>query len=112
MEPTLERFQSILLVIRGKGKIGYLNETISKPSADSANYGVWEAENSIVMTWLVNSIEPKIGRTFLFYKIAQEIWEVVQEIYSDMENTAQSFQMCLPIRTRQGNSSITEIIMP
>ena len=56
-------------------------------------YGIWEAENSIVMAWLVNSMEPKIGRTYLFYKTTQEIWEAVQEIYSDMENTAQSFQL-------------------
>ena len=53
-------------------------------------------------------MELKIRRTYLFYKTTQEIWEAVQEIYSDMENTAQSFQIRSTIRTRQGNSSITE----
>ena len=44
-----------------------------------------------------------------FYKTAQEIWEVVQEIYSNMENIAQSFQIHSTIRTtRQGNNSVTE----
>ena len=83
-----EWFQSVLLVIHSKGKIKYLNGTISKPSADSETYGIWEVENSIVMAWLVNSIEPRIGRIYLFYKTTQEIWEAIQEIYSDMENTA------------------------
>lgn len=70
---------------------------------------MWEAENSIVMAWLVNSMEPRIERTYLFYKTTQEIWEVVQEIYSDMENTPQSFQIRSTIQTiRQGNNSVTK----
>ena len=82
-----------MLVVKGKGKMGYLTGEIEKPSAKAATYGVWEAENAIVMAWLVNSMEPKIGRTYLFYKTASEIWKAVNEVYSDLENTEQSFQV-------------------
>ena len=82
-----------MLVVRGKGKVGYLTGAVPKPNTDSITYGVWQVENSIVMTWLVNSMEPKIERLYLFYKTTQEIWEAMQEIYSDMENTAQCFQI-------------------
>ena len=77
-----------MLVVRGKVKVGYLTGAVPKPNTNSTTYGVWEAENSIVMAWLVNFMEPKIGRTYLFYKIPKEIWEAAQEIYSNMENTA------------------------
>ena len=61
------------------------------------------------MAWLVNSIELRIGRTYLFYKTTQQIWDVVQEIYSNMENTTQGFQIQSTIRTtRQGNNSVIE----
>jgi len=98
-----------MLVVRGKGKIVYLTGDIAKPSPEATTYGVWEAENAIVMAWLANSLEPKIGRTYLFYKTTSEIWKAVQEIYSDFENTAQSFQIRSIIRTtRQGTNSVAE----
>jgi len=54
-------------------------------------------------------MEPKIGRTFLFYKMACEIWQAVQEVYSDLENTTQSFQVRSLIRTtKQDTNSVTE----
>ena len=80
--------QSILLVVREKGNIGYLTRAILKPSPKAATYNAWEAENAIVMIWLVNSMEPKIGRTYLFYKTTSEIWKVVEEIYLDLKNIA------------------------
>ena len=84
--------QSVMLVIKEKGKVGYLIGKTIKSSQDLAAYRVWEAENAIIMAWLVNSIEPKVGRTYLFNKTTSEIWNAVQEIYSDLENTAQSFK--------------------
>ena len=65
------------MVIKGKGKLGYLSRAISTPPKYTTDYQIWEAENSIVMAWLINSMEPKIGRTYLFYKNTKEVWEVV-----------------------------------
>lgn len=75
-----EWFQSVLLVIRGKGKTGYLTGETQTPDKKDDRYQVWEAENSIVMAWLVNSMNPNIG-----YNTAQEIWNAIQEMYSDLE---------------------------
>ncbi|XP_052209404.1 uncharacterized protein LOC127812895 isoform X2 [Diospyros lotus] len=104
-----EWFQSVALVIKGKGKYGHLSGEVTAPSKDAVDYQRWEAEDSIIMAWLINSMEQKIGRTYLFYKTAEEVWDVVQEIYSDLENTAQCFEIRSAIRnTKQGNSSVTE----
>ena len=96
-----------MLVVRGK--VDYLTRAIPKPNTESATYSIRKAKNSIVMAWLINSMEPKIGKTYLFYKTTKEIWEAVQEIYSDIENNAQCFQIQSTIRmTRQGTNSVTE----
>ena len=73
--------------MKGKGKVGYLNGGIPNPAPEATDYDAWDAENSLVMAWLINSMEPKIGRTYLFYKTAKEVWEFVQSLYSTMENT-------------------------
>jgi len=57
-----------MLVIKGKGKAGYLTGSILVPPATAATYGVWEAENSTIMGWLIKSMELRIGKTYLFYK--------------------------------------------
>lgn len=102
-----EWFQSVMLVIRGRGKAGYLTGSVTAPPSTSPTFSTWEAENSIVMAWLINSMEPSIGRTYLFYKTAKEIWDAVQEIYSDLENTSQCFEIRSKIRnTRWGNLTV------
>ena len=61
------------------------------------------------MAWLINSMEPRIGRTYLFYKTAKEIWDSVQDMYSDLENSSQCFEIRFSIRTtRQGNLNVIE----
>jgi len=62
-----------MLVIKDKDKFGYLSRAISTPSKDITDYHRWEAENYVIMAWLINSMEPKIGRTYLFYKTAKEV---------------------------------------
>jgi len=54
-------------------------------------------------------MEPKIGHAYLFYKTANEAWDVIQEIYSNLKNIAQCFEIRSAIRTtRQGNMNVTE----
>ncbi|KAJ1441014.1 Gag-polypeptide of LTR copia-type [Sesbania bispinosa] len=97
-----EWYQSVLLVIKGKGKMGYLTGTFAAPPITEPSYSNWDAENSIVMAWLINSMEPKIGSTYLFCKTAHEIWTTIQEMYSDFQNSAQCFDIRSALRnTRQ-----------
>ena len=52
------------LFIREKGKFGYLTNAISQPKPRDNYYETWEAENSLIMSWLINSIEPEIGKMY------------------------------------------------
>ena len=104
-----EWYQSVLLVIRGKGKVGYLTGETCQPKQGDSGYQQWEAENSIIMALLINFMEARIGRTFLFYSSAHEIWKGVQDMYSDLENTSQCFEIRSILRsTRQGTMTVTE----
>ena len=37
------------------------------------NYAIWDAENSMAMTWLVNSMEEDIGSNYMCYPTTQEL---------------------------------------
>ena len=104
-----EWYQSVLLVIRGKGKVGYLTGETCQPKQGDSGYQQWEVENSIIMALLINFMEARIGRTFLFYSSAHEIWKGVQDMYSDLENTSHCFEIRSILRsTRQGTMTVTE----
>ncbi|GAV58400.1 UBN2_3 domain-containing protein [Cephalotus follicularis] len=101
--------QSVLLVIQGKGKIEYITGKVQQPDVNDPIYENWELNNSIVMTWLINSMELHISHTYLFLRTAKAIWDVVNKNYSDLENASQVFEIKNKLNDlRQGSMDITE----
>ena len=104
----LEWAQSVRLVIDGKGKLGYLNGEIKPPAADDPKYQQWRSENSVVIAWLINSMEPILGKPFMFLPTAHDVWEAVRETYSDLENYSQLFELNTRMwRIQQGDREVT-----
>lgn len=57
--------------IRGRRKIGYLTGDSMAPDPTNLTYVTWDAENSMVMTWLVNSMNEDISSNYLCYSMAK-----------------------------------------
>ncbi|GMI81058.1 hypothetical protein HRI_001775100 [Hibiscus trionum] len=104
----LQWSQSVLMVIRGRGKLGYINGEIPQPTITDPTYATWELNNSIVMAWLINSMESHISRTYLLFKTAKEMWDAMKENYSDLGNASQVFEIKLKLKDiRQGTLEVT-----
>ncbi|XP_073132876.1 uncharacterized protein [Henckelia pumila] len=71
--------QSVRMYIRGRGKIGYLTGDKKMPASEDPSYAIWDAENSMVMTWLVNSMDEDISSNYMCYSTAQELWENIRQ---------------------------------
>lgn len=103
--------QSIKLVVEGKGRIGYLTGDMKKP-VDPVLLQKWKSENSMVMSWLVNSMAPSISKIYLFMATAKDIWDSVREMYSDTEDSSQIFEIKTKLwKAKQGERSVTEYYM-
>ncbi|KAI5388231.1 hypothetical protein KIW84_074065 [Lathyrus oleraceus] len=95
--------QSVRMYLMGRGKICYITSDKKQPDKAGADYDTWDAENSMVMTWLVNSIDEEIGANYLCYDTAKELWECVSQMYSDLENQSQIYKLTLKLgEIRQG----------
>lgn len=46
----------------------------------------------MVIARLINSMELMIGKLFMFLRTARDVWEVVRDTYSDLENHSQMFE--------------------
>ena len=72
-------------------------------------YATWDAENSMVMTWLVNSMEEDISSNYMCYSTAQELWENVNQMYSDLGNQSRISELILKIGDlHQGEDTVTK----
>lgn len=89
------------LAIDGRGKLGHLNGEVSKPATNDPNLKTWRSE-------LINSMEPAIGKPHLFLPTAKDVWEAARDMYSDLENLSQIFNLKSKLwRSRQGDREVT-----
>ncbi|KAI6677516.1 hypothetical protein NL676_038312 [Syzygium grande] len=80
-----------------------------KPAINDPTWAVWDAENSTIMTWLTNSMEEDIGANYLGYHTAKELWDAVCEMYSDLGNQSQIYELTLKLgKMRQGEETVTK----
>lgn len=86
------------MYIHGRGKIGYLIGSTQQPAEESSQYAVLDAENFMIMTWLVNSMEEEISVNYMCYSTAKELQDSVNEMYSNMRNKSQVYEIYLRIR--------------
>jgi hypothetical protein len=71
-------FRSCLLFIKARGLQGYITGDKKQPKAkdpamSDSTYNQWESENSLVMSWLINSMQPHIARGYLLLSTAAKI---------------------------------------
>lgn len=59
------------MVIRGKGRNGYLDGTAMTHAESDPAFQTWDAQNSMVMAWLINSKDEKIRDNFMYCMTAQ-----------------------------------------
>ena len=59
----MEWSQSVKISLRSKGKFKYIIRTARPLLESDPKYEIWEVENSMVMSWLLHSMQPAISKT-------------------------------------------------
>ncbi|XP_022883696.1 uncharacterized protein LOC111400518 [Olea europaea var. sylvestris] len=92
----------------GRGKIGHLTGETTKPAADDPNVKRWQSKNSLIIGWLINSMEPTIGKPHLFLPTTKDVWEAVWDLYLDLENSSQIFDLKTRLwKSKQNDRDVT-----
>ena len=99
--------QFVRTFLKGKGKLSHLLGTGPKP--EDPKFAAWDEEDSMVMSWLWNSMMPEVSDTCMFLTTSREIWESCRQTYSKVRDAAQIYEIKTKISsTKQGNRSVTE----
>ncbi|KAA8532218.1 hypothetical protein F0562_032257 [Nyssa sinensis] len=80
--------RACLLSIDATGLYDYVNGTIKEPTSIDPTLKQCRSSNSLVMSWLLNSMQSHISRGFLFLTTTCEIWTAIVQTYSQVGNDA------------------------
>ncbi|RVW43801.1 hypothetical protein CK203_074064 [Vitis vinifera] len=68
----------------------------------------WDAENSMIMAWLVNAMEEDISANYMCYSTAKELWDNINQMYSDFGNQSQVYELEMKLgEIRQEDNIVT-----
>ncbi|KAF3774958.1 hypothetical protein EJ110_NYTH47366 [Nymphaea thermarum] len=76
--------------------IGHQKEHVieeNKPVEKSGKYSSWKGDNNIVMSLIMNSVQPQIASTIAYYTSAKQMWDFLKQTYSNDRNISEILQV-------------------
>jgi hypothetical protein len=67
---------------RAKRKLGFLNGTVTQPNADASEIEDWWSVNSMLVGWIIQSIESSLRSTITYYDTVKELWDDIHQRFS------------------------------
>ena len=76
-----------LLILKTKGLESFVQKEPTEPlDKSSTEWKYWSATNSLIVTWLLNSMSPAIAATVETMSSPSEIWQTLSRLYSGAGN--------------------------
>ncbi|CAA0841724.1 Unknown protein, partial [Striga hermonthica] len=99
--------RAVKLALRAKSKLGFIYGTIEEPEPNTEEYELFQKVESMVISWLLNSISRDIVEAFIYVKSSKELWDELAERYGE-SNGPLKYQLRKEIATfAQGTASVT-----
>ena len=72
--------RAMILALNSKNKLGFVNGSIKTPleETDPEGYATWSWCNE-VHSWIVNTLNPEIVNSVIYYSTTHEVWEDLHE---------------------------------
>ncbi|KAJ0545438.1 putative retrotransposon gag domain, retrotransposon Copia-like protein [Helianthus annuus] len=78
---------SMELALLVKNKTGFIDGTCVKSTSNTTLAKQWERCNSVVLSWILNSISEELYVGQIFSKIASEVWAELKETYNKIDGS-------------------------
>ncbi|XP_021715949.1 uncharacterized protein LOC110683848 [Chenopodium quinoa] len=74
--------RSMTIALAARNKSCFVDGSLNQPSNNSPNLRIWNRCNNLVISLILNSLEPSIARSVLYLKTARSIWLDLEERFS------------------------------
>ncbi|KAJ0482051.1 putative RNA-directed DNA polymerase [Helianthus annuus] len=75
------------LALEAKNKYGFIDGLCERSTEDHVLASQWDRCNSVVLTWLLNSVSEELFLGQVFSKYAYEVWEDLKETYDKIDGS-------------------------
>ena len=82
-----------------------------EPTKKVGKYVTWDEDNDIVMSWIMNSVEPHIADGLIYYNTAKQMWDNLRDTYSQETNVSRILQVEQEIyNLQQGDQTLAQVL--
>ncbi|XP_050277371.1 uncharacterized protein LOC126718978 [Quercus robur] len=74
--------RAMILALTAKKKIGFINGKISMPDLESPLYEDWQSWNTMVLSWLSNSMHVDVSSSIIYCETARDMWIELNNLFS------------------------------
>ncbi|KAL2251029.1 UNVERIFIED_CONTAM: hypothetical protein Sindi_2225200 [Sesamum indicum] len=100
--------RSIVIALRARMKLSFIDGSCSAPDVSADNYDVWIRVHSMVTSWILTDISKKISKAFLYAKTTRQLWLDLEERYGE-NNGPMVYQLQRAIASiAQGTMSVVD----
>ncbi|XP_031093732.1 uncharacterized protein LOC115998329 [Ipomoea triloba] len=101
--------RAMSMALSCKNKVAFVNGAITKPSTENLErYLAWERCNDMVVSWIVCTLSPTIGRSVLWIDTAYGIWNDMKRRFIKQDLFRMAEIKCQIYQTKQGDISLNE----
>ena len=96
------------MALISKNKMGFLNGTILVPESTDPLFSAWERCNTLILSWLLNSLSQSIAQSVIYLDNAVDVWNDLKERFSqsDLLRIAELQEEVYALK--QGSQSVTD----
>lgn len=77
--------RSMIISLAAKNKLAFVDGSILPPSLTDPTYPEWFRVNSMVISWILNSLHKHIAESVLFLQTAHDIWNELNQRYEQSD---------------------------
>nr|KYP63586.1 hypothetical protein KK1_018165 [Cajanus cajan] len=96
------------MALEGKNKLVFIDGSVPKPSVDDPKRQSWKRNNSIIASWIMNSVSKDIAASISYTSTASDIWNDLK-IRFQKKNGLRIFKIKRDLMNlKQGDLTITQ----
>lgn len=61
--------------------MGFVNGNVKRVVHNQELARAWDRVNDVIIGWLINAVDEKISETIIWFNIAKEIWEELEQSF-------------------------------
>lgn len=94
---------ALTIALEAKNKLAFVDGSLERPAESHHRYRIWTRCNSMVKSWLLNSVSKQIYKSILRFNDAAEIWKDLLTRFH-ITNLPRSYQLSQQIWSLQQGS--------